>query len=150
MARKVPEGKADDVYTRVPINRHFRFRLVSRTPEGAVVSMEVLPDYLQEEGLVQGGVISAIADNAAVYAFLPDLKPDRTMTSIEFKINFLKAAIPDRGELVARSTVIRKGRHVGVCEVEVAQSGDRIAKGIFTYLFKTRERVDEAQDSIPE
>jgi uncharacterized protein (TIGR00369 family) len=123
-------------YSQVPVNRYFGFRLLSRSSEGASVTMEIHPDHLQEEGVVQGGIISALADNAAVYAFLPDRGKDETMTSIEFKMNFLRSALPENGPLTAESRVIRRGRHVGVCEVDVAQAGKTVAKGIFTYLFR--------------
>jgi uncharacterized protein (TIGR00369 family) len=122
-------------HSKTPVNRYFGFRLVSRSQNGVEISMEVLPDYLQEEGVVQGGIISAIADNAAVYAFIPDLADDETMTSIEFKLNFLHPVMLDQGSLIARSRIVRRGRTIGVCDVEVMQSGNLVAKGSFTYLF---------------
>jgi uncharacterized protein (TIGR00369 family) len=87
---------------------------------------------------LHGGIISALADTAAVYAFLPDLEPTRVMTSIEFKVNFLNAALPGKGTLMAESKVLKRGKRTGVCEVEVTQTGKLIAKGIFTYLFFER------------
>ena len=128
-----------DFYSRTPVNRHFGFRLVSRSPEGAVVSMEVDPGHIQEEGRVQGGVISAIADNAAVYAFVPDLGPGEGITSVEFKMNFLRRATRDGGPLEARSRVVHRGSRIGVSDVEVYQAGALIAKGTFTYLFVRRD-----------
>ncbi len=130
-------------FSRVPVNRHFRYELISRTPESAVISMEVLPDYLQEEGFVQGGIISAVADTAAVYTFYPDLDSDQMMTSIEFKVNFLRPALMDQGPLVASSSVVRRGRNVGLCDVEVTQAEKLVAKGSFTYMFMSRKRPDE-------
>ena len=122
----------------VPSNRFLGFHLISRSTEGAFLSMEVRPDHLQEEGVLHGGLISAIADSAAVYAFYPDLEASRAMTSIEFKLNFLNPALPGKGVVIAQSKVLKRGRRVGVCEVEVTQSGKLIAKGIFTYLFYDR------------
>ncbi len=130
----VPE-KLLEFYSRTPVNRHFRFRLMSRSRESVAVSMEVLPDYIQEEGVVQGGIISAIADNAAVYAFVPDLVEGEGITSVEFKMNFLRPATMEGGLLEATSRVVHRGRRIGVSDVEVRQSGELIAKGTFTYLF---------------
>jgi len=126
-------------YSKTAVNRHFGFQLISCSQDGVTVSMEVLSDYLQEEGVVQGGVVSALADNAAVHAFLPDLDKARLMTSIEFKMNFLRPALAGQEPLIARSKVIRKGRNVGVSDVEVTQSDRLIAKGSFTYLLIDRE-----------
>jgi uncharacterized protein (TIGR00369 family) len=126
-------------YERVPVNRHFGFRLLSRDVEGAVVSMDPLPAYLQEEGVVQGGIVAALADNAAVYAFLPDTGEGEVMTGVEFKVNFLRPALPENGPLVARSRVVRRGRRIGVCDVEVVQGDRPVARGLFTYLFMKRD-----------
>jgi uncharacterized protein (TIGR00369 family) len=122
----------------VPINRYLGFELVSTSSEGAIVSARPVPEQTQETGIVHGGIISALADTAAVYAFIPDLAEDRTITSIEFKVNFLHPAESAGEPLIARSTVVRRGGNVGVCEVEVAQGELTVAKGLFTYLFMER------------
>jgi uncharacterized protein (TIGR00369 family) len=127
-----------DNFARVPVNRLFEYTLVSQSPESAVVSMDAKPEYAQEAGLVQGGVLSAIADTAAVYAFLSDLADDQIMTSVEFKMNFLRPVKPGDGAIVARSTVVRRGRTIGVCDVELTQSQALVAKGTFTYMFMPR------------
>ncbi len=100
--------------------------------------MEMKQDQLQEEGVLHGGIISAMADTAAVYSFYPDLESTRMMTSIEFKVNFLNAALPGKGALIAESKILKRGKRTGVCEVEVTQAGKLVAKGIFTYLFFER------------
>ena len=97
--------------------------------------MRVNADQIQETGVVHGGFLSALADTAAVYVFHPYLPDGESMASIEFKMNFLRPARVERGPLVARSTVLRRGRKVGVCDVEVTQASVVIAKGLFTYLF---------------
>lgn len=138
-------------FSQVPANRHFGFRLVSQSLEEAVVEMEVKPDLIQETGVVHGGIISTLADTAAVYVFHPYLPDGHSMASIEFKVNFLRAARVDRGELVAHSIVLRRGRKVGVCEVEVTQAKVIIAKGIFTYLFfEKSEKNEDANTNEPD
>jgi len=122
-------------FSHVPSNQYFGFQLVSRTEKEAVLSMEVRQEHLQETGVVHGGILSSLADSAAVYTFFPDLKDGQTMISIEFKINFLRPGLKDHGPLMARATVIKRGRKIGLCDVEVTQSGDLVAKGSFTYLF---------------
>jgi uncharacterized protein (TIGR00369 family) len=128
----------EEIFARGPINRHLGLELVSRSPKQAVVSMDVLPELIQEEGVLHGGIISTLADTAAVYLFLPDLAAGQTMTSIEFKVNFLSPALDGRGPVVAESQLIRKGSQVGVAEVSVRQSDKLVARGTFTYLFITR------------
>ena len=134
------DRKALDTFNDIPVNKFFQYELISRSGEETVLSMEVREGFLQEEGLVQGGILSAIADTAAVYTFYPDLAADETMTSIEFKVNFLRPATPGRGPLVARAKVIQRGRKVGLCDVEVSQSDAVVLRGLFTYMFYERER----------
>jgi len=127
-------GGFDDV----PANRHFGFTLVSRGEGKAVVSLRVRPEYLQEEGVLHGGILSTLADTAAVYTLHPDLEPGWMMTSIEFKMNFLRPAVEGNGEVLARAELVRRGRRVGLCDVEVFQADKLVAKGSFTYLFFRR------------
>jgi uncharacterized protein (TIGR00369 family) len=125
-------------FDRTPVNRHLGFRLVARDAAGATVAMDAQPAHAQEEGVIHGGILTALADTAAVYALLPDLPPDRTTTSIEFKMNFLRPARPAAGELRAVSRLVRTGRTIAVCEVDVHQDAVQVATGTFTYLFLDR------------
>ncbi len=118
----------------VPLNRLLDLRL-ERLAEGeAAVTMPVMEAYLQEGGVVHGGVISALADTAAVYALIPGLPEDRTLTGVEFKMSFLKPVRLGAGDLVARARTVRRGRQIGFSEVEVSQDGKLVATGSFTFL----------------
>jgi predicted transcriptional regulator len=55
-----------------------------------------------------------------------------------FEGSGLNPAVRENGVVLAQSKVLKRGRRVGVCEVEVTQAGKLIAKGIFTYLFFDR------------
>jgi uncharacterized protein (TIGR00369 family) len=125
-------------FHQVPINRHLGFEVVARSPEGASILLPVRAEFVQEEGVIHGAIISAVADTSAVYVFHPDLAANETMTSIEFKINFLRPALAHRGPLLARSRLIQRGGRIGVCDVEVTQDSKLVAKGSFTYLFATK------------
>jgi len=65
------------------------------------------------------------------------------MTSIEFKVNFLRPGLPSEGPLVAKARPVRRGRTIGICDVEVAQGERLLLKGLFTYLFYPRENENE-------
>jgi len=66
----------------VPINAALQFSLV-RTAGGAEIRMPLQSWFGQEGGVVHGGIITAIADTAAVYSILPDLDgSSRSMTSL--------------------------------------------------------------------
>lgn len=125
-----------------PVNRFLGFRIVSRSGTEAVLCMEARPEFVQEGGVVHGGMLTSLADTAAVCVLFPELPSDRMMTSIEFKVNFLRPAIPGRGPITARARLIQRGRRIGVCDVEVSQAKKPVARGMFTYLFFRREERD--------
>jgi uncharacterized protein (TIGR00369 family) len=118
----------------VPVNAHLGLALREHSAEGATVAFTPRPEHAQEFGVVHGGILSALADTAAVYAIHPGLAPGERMTSIEFKVNFLAAARPEGGEVVARSTMVRRGRTIAVVQVDVTQGETAVLTGIFTYI----------------
>lgn len=122
-------------FSRVPVNEFLGLRLDHRSQDSAAVSVDARPEFVQEEGVFHGGIISAIADTAAVYLFHPDLAEGETMASIESSVNFLRPARAGGDPIVATSTRIRRGAQVGVADVQVRQGETLVARGTFTYLF---------------
>ena len=129
---------ASDEFATIPANQFFGFTLVSRDTDQAEVSLRIKPDHIQEEGIVHGGVTTALADTAAVHALYQDLPRDKTMTSIEFKLNFLRPVRDTGGELRASARVVKRGKTVALCDVDVHQQDHLVAKGLFTYLIMAR------------
>jgi len=119
----------------VPVNRYLKFQLLERSAGACRVTGDISAEYTQEHGVVHGAIVSAIADTSAVWLFHPDLEPGQSMASIEFKVNFLAPAFLDRGPLIAESSLVRRGRRIGVAQSDVRQNGDLIARGLFTYMF---------------
>jgi uncharacterized protein (TIGR00369 family) len=118
----------------VPINRMLGLELRSSTPDGATVALAPRAEFSQEYGVIHGGVLSTLADTAAVYALHPFLEPGERMTSIEFKVNFLAPASAAGGEVLAVSRVAKRGRTVAVVHVDVRQGGTLVVTGLFTYI----------------
>ena len=115
-------------------------QLVSASDEAVELALPLQPRFLQGQGIVHGGVLATLADSAAVMALFPRAGDAASgLSSIEFKLNFLRPALPDAGDVHARALVLRLGRKVGVCEVELRQAGHLIGKGLFTYLYLDRE-----------
>jgi uncharacterized protein (TIGR00369 family) len=71
----------------------------------------------QQHGFFHGGVISALADNAAGFAGYSLMGADEQPLSVEFKINFLATAKGDA--LEAQGKVIRAGRRLKHVNVEI-------------------------------
>lgn len=124
----------------MPASAWFGFQFRERHESRASVALPLRREFFQGEGRVHGGVIASLADTAAVWLLLNGVLPERTMTSIEFKLNFVRPALEERGELLAVAELVRRGRNVALAEVDVLQAGELVAKGLFTYLISPRER----------
>jgi len=84
-------------------------------------------DLTQQHGYFHAGVTSTIADSAGGYAGFTLFPADSAVLTVEFKINLLAPA--DGDLLIATGRVIRSGRTLTVCEldVEVEKAGKRMA-----------------------
>jgi uncharacterized protein (TIGR00369 family) len=90
------------------------------------------PDLANSIGLMQGGVIAALADEAAAFA-LYSLVPDGEMiNTVEMKINFLGAV--KEGDVTAEAHIAKRGRTISLGEFEVRQADRLVAKGLCTYI----------------
>ena len=118
----------------MPFNQPFGLEFRARAPGHAEVTLVPRPEHLQVDGVIHGGTLATLADTAGVYAIYPDLPEPLSMTSIEFKLNFLRPALESKGLLTARATALKVGRSVATADVELHQDGQLIAKGLFTYL----------------
>ena len=128
------DARAFELFSRTAVNRFLGLRLVLHTPERVEVQMTARPELGQEYGIMQGGIISALADTAAVYLLLPGAMDRGNVNGLEFKMNFLRPVLTDNSDLTAVATPVKIGRRVAVCSVDVMQSERLVARGTFTYL----------------
>ena len=94
--------------------------LVSFSQGYAELKIPIRPDLKQQHGFVHGGVISYAVDNALTFAGGSVL--GTSVTTSEYKINYLRPAIGDF--LVARATVIHTGKNQAVCRCDMFVSKD--------------------------
>jgi acyl-CoA thioesterase len=87
--------------------------------------MPIRPDMLNGEDFLQGGLFTALADEAMVLAIYPLLAPEEQIATISECTTFMSGA--QRGVLVSTGKVIKKGRRVIFAEGEVKLEGsDRV------------------------
>ena len=110
----------------------------ARSPERVELRWRVRAEFLQEEGVVQGGLLTSFADTAAVYLLWPFLPANRIMTGTGCTMNFLGAALPGEEPLCAIAEPVRIGSTLAVCESTITQGPRLIAKGSFTFLIRDR------------
>ena len=128
------DARAAGMFATTPVNGFLDMRLVSRESDRVEVRARSRPEFGQEYGIVQGGILGALADTAAVYLIIPEAMDRGRVNGIEYKMNFLRPATAGGGELVAVATPVRIGRRIAVCSVDVSQDGRLVARGTFTYL----------------
>jgi len=102
-------------------------RLTRIEPGLCEIQLPYRPELSQQHGYFHAGVTSTIADSAGGYAGFTLFAADSSVLTVEFKINLLAPA--DGDLLIATGRVIRAGRTLTVCEleVEVEKEGRRSA-----------------------
>jgi len=83
----------------------------------AVLRMEVRPDMCNGVGWLQGGIFTALADEAMALALYPVLSPHEGIATISESTSFIRG-VRD-GAVLAEGRVIRKGRRVAFAEGDV-------------------------------
>ena len=126
-ADNVEKLKANEA--REPIASFLKMKLVELSPGYSKITMKVMPEHLNFNGMVFGGIVMAVADQAFAYATNSLVSPS---IATQFNIHLISgAAVGD--ELTAECRVIKSGRRIGVSEMTVTnQSGKLIAKATGT------------------
>ena len=114
-----------------PIASFLKMKFVELSPGYARVSMKILPEYLNFNGMIFGGIITAVAEQA--FSLATNSLVTRSITS-QFNIHYISA--PSVGdELFAECRVLKSGRRVGVSEMTVTNQNDKlIAKATGTTI----------------
>jgi acyl-CoA thioesterase len=112
-----------------PIASFYKIKVLELSPGYAKVSMKMLPEYVNFNGVVFGSIIMGVADYAFSLAInsmsLPSL-------ATQFNIHLLSPAAPG-DELTAEGRVLHSGKRVGISEMTVVnQNGKLIAKATGT------------------
>jgi uncharacterized protein (TIGR00369 family) len=98
-------------------------------------SLRITQDFMQGDGVMQGGLIVAMADEAMAHAIMTVLKPNENIVTVELKNNFIAPAI--RGTLSAEATVFRKGRSLVIADCMVTDdNGKALSRATSTFLIR--------------
>jgi uncharacterized protein (TIGR00369 family) len=114
------------------------FRLVA-VEEGRVrFEARATPALGNPLGTLHGGVALTLVDSAAGCAGHTTLAPGSGYSTVETKVNFLKAVPLDGGLLIAEGRVISAGRRIILAEAGVsAADGRLVAHGTSTLIVLT-------------
>jgi acyl-CoA thioesterase len=129
-----PELEAD-IRARLAANPFINFMGIVVPQLGRGYARFVLPfkpQLANSIGLLQGGAIAALADEAVAFALYSLVQPDETINTVEMKINFLAAV--KEGEVTAVARIAKRGRTISLGEFVVRQGERLVAQGLCTYI----------------
>lgn len=140
MATHVPKDPAFAARVRDSFNRQGAMQLLGakldRLEPGVVeIGLEHRPELTQQHGFFHAGILATIADSAGGYAAYSLMPAGSTVLTVEYKINLLAPA--DGHRLRARGMVVKSGRTLTVCDLEVVVLRDTetlCARGLQTVM----------------
>lgn len=134
------EQQAKEISRQNAFTIYNHMELVSVSPDRARYQLTIHSDSKNPYGIVHGGAIYALADNAAGVAVHSDGRSYVTQTGT---LHFLSNQT--RGTIYADATVRHRGRHTVLAVVDIlGDSGKLLATGEFTFFRIEREQL--AQD----
>ena len=127
--RAIAAGKREPI----PYDGHMGFRLVSWSPEGAVVEADVDGRFANPTGVLHGGVLMGLADSAMGLTVTGLLAEGQAGTNTDLQMRFLRPT--KDGRLTATARVVRRGRRTLVLECDVTdRAGKLVARSSSSFL----------------
>ncbi len=106
--------------------RYLGAEIAELSPGNCAIALPFRDELAQQHGYFHAGITSAIADSAGGYAALTLFPPLSEVLTVEFKLNLIAPA--QIGTLVAEASVVRSGRTLTICTVDVCveRDGERV------------------------
>ncbi|MGV9847685.1 PaaI family thioesterase [Streptomyces sp. NPDC003442] len=132
LMRWVQSERPTDVPT---IGRLLGMRFDEVDPGRVVVSLDTRPDFANPLGTVHGGIAATLLDSAMGCAVHTTLPAGVSYTTLELKVNYIRAARTDGQTLIAEGTVLHAGRRTATAEGKVLdEQGKLIAHATTTCM----------------
>ena len=120
------ERKVRDSFARQKVMTLIGARLARVEPGRVSIELPYRDDLVQQHGYLHAGIVGTIADSAGGYAGFTLMPPGSSVLSVEYRMHLLAPAEGER--FVAHGRVIRAGRTLTVCELDVEAVRDRVAR----------------------
>ena len=111
------EARIRESFVRQKVMGLIGARLTRVEPGRVEIELPFRDDLTQQHGFFHAGIVGTIADSAGGYAGYTLMPAGSSVLSVEYKINLLAPADGER--LVASGQVVRSGRTITVCDLEV-------------------------------
>ncbi len=101
---------------------------LTRAEDGVAELVLPLGKHLcQGGGLIAGGILATMADEAMAHAVLSAIAEDEQIVTSEMNIRYLRALRPNDGKnLTARARIVKKGHSITVTESDLRDDNDRL------------------------
>jgi uncharacterized protein (TIGR00369 family) len=118
-----------------PITELVGFELVELGEGTASFAMDPAERHYNPLGTVHGGIAATLLDSAMGCAVHTLLGEDERYTTLELKVNFVRAITQATGRVVASGSVIHRGGRVATAEARLTdEDGRLLAHGTSTCL----------------
>jgi uncharacterized protein (TIGR00369 family) len=137
-------GLIDGRHPAPPFSRTTRTYLVV-ADEGRVL-FKGTPDetFFNPLGTIHGGWTAGILDSAMACAVHSTLKAGQGYTTMEFKVNLVRAIVPSSGELICEGILVHRGSTVATSEGYLRDAEGRlVAHGTETCLIFDASRAKQ-------
>jgi len=111
------ETRIRDSFVRQKVMGLIGARLARVEPGRVEIELPFRDDLTQQHGFFHAGIVGTIADSAGGYAGYTLMPAGSSVLSVEYKINLMAPADGER--LRATGQVVRAGRTITVCDLEV-------------------------------
>ncbi len=129
------EGLRDGRFPRAPIAALLDFKPVELESGRVVFAAEPSASHYNPLGTVHGGYVSTLLDSCMGCAIHSMLEAGQAYTTLELKVNFVKALSEKTGPIRAEGKVIHVGRQTATAEGRLVDANNRLlAHGTTTCL----------------
>ncbi len=106
-----------DSFGRQGFMQHLGAEIGSLEPGLCVIILNFRQAVAQQHGFFHGGVVGALADNAAAYAAFTLLASNQSALTVEYKVSLVAPSEGDRLKVVGQ--VVRAGRALTTCRSDI-------------------------------
>jgi uncharacterized protein (TIGR00369 family) len=124
--RQALQAVADGLVAPPPIAEHFGFGITEVSDGEVIFSCNPDESVYNPIGMVHGGLVCTLLDTVIGCAVHTTLPAGVAYTSIELKVNYLRAVHGNNGLLTARGWVTKPGRRVAFAEGEVSNAQGKV------------------------
>ena len=120
---------------RAPVAELVGFELIELGEGRASFRMDPAERHYNPLGTVHGGIAAMLLDSAMGVAVHTTLDEGQTYTTLELKVNYVRAMTQDTGPVVATGSVIHRGGRVATADARLTDADGRLlAHGTSTCL----------------